>query len=273
MFAARLTANDQAGSSDGGTIVLDSALSSFTSNGALQAKNGSTLTSNVNVTGTGTLTALDNSAVNLAAGSSLNQQGGTSQVDGAVTLNGTFTVSSGTLKGAGTIIGIVVNSGGTVAPGDSPGTLTVNGSYSQGANGTLAIEFTNTAHDLLTVTGPAVTGGIVNFSFLDTSVATGIVGETFDFLTSAGVGTNLPSGLFFANETPDTTGQSNGFVTEAGPGGVYRIARDPSNANALQVVVLAVVPAPEPSQFAALGIGLLGLGALVLKARRRQWAD
>lgn len=269
MFAARLTANDQAGSSDGGTIVLDSALSSFTSNGALQAKNGSTLTSNVNVTGTGTLTALDNSAVNLAAGSSLNQQGGTSQVDGAVTLNGTFTVSSGTLKGAGTIIGIVVNSGGTVAPGDSPGTLTVNGSYSQGANGTLAIEFTNTAHDLLTVTGPAVTGGIVNFSFLDTSVATGIVGETFDFLDSTGLSTSIINPLFtqyFSNET------AGGLVTQAGPGGgVFRIAQNPQNANDLQVTVMAVTPAaaPEPSQYAAFAVGLLGLGALGLRARKR----
>jgi fibronectin-binding autotransporter adhesin len=36
--------------------------------------------------------------------------------------------------------------------------------------------------------------------------------------------------------------------------------------------VLNVVAAPEPSQYAAFGLGLLGLGGLVLRARRRSAA-
>ncbi len=254
----------------GGALTVGN-LGGFTSNGMLKAVSGGALNVAISTSGSGTVSTDKTSAINFIGGSSLNQQGGTSQVDGAVTLNGTFTVSSGTLKGTGTITGNVTNSGGTVAPGDSPGTLTVNGNFSQSGNGLLSIEFTKSAHDLLNVTGNAVTGGMVNFSFLDTSVAAGVVGQTFDFLSSTGLSTSLPSGLFFANETADPTGTSNGLVIEGGPGGgTYRISRDPLNTNALQVTVVAAIPAaaPEPSQYAAFAIGLLGLGALAFKARK-----
>ncbi len=180
-----LVNNGTIASDGGGTISVDSNLSSFTSNGALVAKNGSTLTSNVNVTGTGTVSALDTSTVNLNAGSALNQTGGTSQVDGTANLNGTFTLTSGTLNGTGTLTNTnVVNNGGTVKPGDPPGTLTISGTYAQN-NGTLNIEFNNATHSLLAVGGTATTGGTVNFSFLDKTVNPSVVGETFDFLTSA----------------------------------------------------------------------------------------
>ena len=50
----------------------------------------------------------------------------------------------GTLRGSGEVDGNVTNTSGTVAPGTSPGTLTVDGAYIQGAGGTLAIDVDGT---------------------------------------------------------------------------------------------------------------------------------
>ncbi len=48
-------------------------------------------------------------------------------------------LSGGTLAGTGTVQANLSNTGGTVAPGFSPGILNVTGNYTQGAGGTLAI--------------------------------------------------------------------------------------------------------------------------------------
>ena len=57
---------------------------------------------------------------------------------------GTIDVQEGTVQGSGTVGGSLVNTSGTVAPGNSPGTLTVDGDFSQAAGGTLAIELAGT---------------------------------------------------------------------------------------------------------------------------------
>jgi hypothetical protein len=74
----------------------------------------------------------------------LTQTGGVTDVK-ANTLNGTVNLQGGTLKGTGTLGGPVDNTGGTVAPGASPGLLTVTGNYTQGPGGTLQEEITGTA--------------------------------------------------------------------------------------------------------------------------------
>ncbi len=78
---------------------------------------------------------------------------------------------SATLKGSGTITGSLEQTGGTVAPGNSPGILSIGGNYSVSA-GTLAIEFGGLAgagvydpvggiygHDQLNVTGNVSVSG------------------------------------------------------------------------------------------------------------------
>ena len=61
------------------------------------------------------------------------------KVDGSITSN-TVVNQDGTLAGTGTVIGNVTNnSGGTVSPGDAPGTLTVN-NYTQMSGSTLLID-------------------------------------------------------------------------------------------------------------------------------------
>jgi hypothetical protein len=69
--------------------------------------------------------------------------------------------------GTGTISGAVLNTGGMVKPGDTPGTLTINGNYTQGSGGTLTIELGGSAagnYSVLDVTGRASLQGTVDFT-------------------------------------------------------------------------------------------------------------
>jgi autotransporter-associated beta strand protein len=72
--------------------------------------------------------------------------------------------TSGTLDGTGRIIGSLINNG-TVAPGNSIGTLTVQGNYTSSASSILEIEFDGAGNiDLLDVTGGAtLNGGTLRF--------------------------------------------------------------------------------------------------------------
>lgn len=84
----------------------------------------------------------------------------------------------GILSGNGTIIagegveeaGGLVNFAGTINPGTSPGTLTIDGNYEQGAAGTLLIEWAGLGEELfdrLIVTGDATLGGTLEIQLLD----------------------------------------------------------------------------------------------------------
>ena len=123
-------------------------------------------------------------------GNTLTQTG-----DGTLLINNSFNTGSGTivnsggvLGGGGSIGGDVQNSGGTVAPGNSPGTLTVDGNYNQGSGGTLAIEIGGTQpgveHDVLNVLGDASLAGTLSVSLIDGFTPSG--GNTFKVLTASG---------------------------------------------------------------------------------------
>lgn len=99
--------------------------------------------------------------------------GGTLIVNGQITespdyKSSMFSLNSGTVRGIGTITASrgFINSGGTVSPGNSIGTLTINGSYTQGAAGTLTAEVASpTSNDLLAITGAANLNGILQTSW------------------------------------------------------------------------------------------------------------
>ena len=91
----------------------------------------------------------------LAFNNVLNLNGNTLTKTGAGTLSinsqlsgpaGLVTASAGVVDGSGTIGGDLTNSGATVAPGNSPGKLTVAGDYLQTA-GSLEIEINGTSDD------------------------------------------------------------------------------------------------------------------------------
>ncbi len=119
---------------------------------------------------------------------------------GELSLNGNAEFSSltihepATLKGTGTIYGPVINYG-TIAPGNSIGTLTIDGNYTQLAGSVLEIEAGEGAADSLLVSGTAdVQGGSLvvipegyltsgNYTVLEANVLQG----TFDELLSPAV--------------------------------------------------------------------------------------
>ena len=90
---------------------------------------------------------------------------GTTTVSAKANLSasGTVNVTGGVLKGTGTVGSAVNNTGGTVEPGASPGTLNVNGSFTQSGNGTLVTDIAGTTagveYDRLAVSGQATLGG------------------------------------------------------------------------------------------------------------------
>ena len=132
------------------------------------------------------------------------QSAGTTQVDG--TLNSsttTVTVNGGTLKGTGTV-GANVTSHGTVAPGDSPGILHINGNFTQASDGTLSLEVqgTNPAtpdYDQLLISGTATLGGTLNVTLLG-----GFVPELGDQFTTMTYSSR--SGDFGTINLPPTVG-------------------------------------------------------------------
>ena len=99
----------------------------------------------------------------------------------------------GELWGTGSIFTNRMNNGGidtfgTIYPGSSPGTLTVDGDYFQAGSGVLVIEIGGTEagvdHDVLNVLGDITIAGTVVFEFIEGFAPR--AGQTFDFLDASG---------------------------------------------------------------------------------------
>ena len=98
---------------------------------------------------------------------------------GALSING----ANGMLRGAGSVLAPVNNLSGTVAPGNSIGTLNIVGNYTQGPTSLLDIEMTAGSSDVLAVTGNAQLAGTVRFTQFG---AAPTLGQTSTFLTTGG---------------------------------------------------------------------------------------
>jgi outer membrane autotransporter protein len=148
------------------------------------------------------------SGLNIRAGATLNTTISSFVDAGTLTVNGAFnpralSIFGGRVHGTGNISTLagITNAGGTVAPGNSIGTLTFTGNYVQGAGGLLEIELTNGASDVLAVTGNATLGGTVSFMPFGPSP---LEGQSYIFLTTGGTITGqfgivrdlLPGALF-----------------------------------------------------------------------------
>lgn len=115
--------------------------------------------------------------------------GGTLRVDGTLPSTCTVTVrNTATLDGTGTTGAVIVQSGGTLAPGHSPGTLTTagidlksGGTFSAEINGTTA----GTDYDQVVSSGPVSLGGAT----LNVSVGyTPAVGDHYTIIDNTGAG-------------------------------------------------------------------------------------
>jgi hypothetical protein len=147
-----------------------------------------------------------NNELNLNGASHIKDGPGTMNINNRLTTaGGDITVNGGTLGGHGSVGGNVTNTAGSVAPGSSPGILTIDGNYTQGASGSIALQIGGLVpgddHDKLIVTGTAdlngsvaveLTGGYTpsandTFDVLDFSAFVDS-GYTFDFSAAMGVG-------------------------------------------------------------------------------------
>jgi hypothetical protein len=163
--------------------------------------------------------------------------------------------STGTLSGTGAVNGVVENQG-TMRPGDSPGTFTINGSYLQDAQGTLDILLGGTGagqFGQLIVNGNAVLDGT-----LDVELFGGFdpeAGEIFEILSGNISGAfakvlfpTLSDGLFFKLDQ-EKNGVFLDVLSGTGGGG-------------------GGTSMPEPGSLMLLASGLAGLLGIRARSRR-----
>jgi hypothetical protein len=160
--------------------------------------------------------------------------------------------NEGLLKGTGTLQSNVLTNNGHVSPGASIGTLSIAGSFVQGAGGTFDVDIGSLlSNDLLLVSGTATLDGTLALHcFAACSLA---VGDEVVILDSVG---NL--GGSFATVT------LNGFKT-----GAFTVDYDLVGDRVLLHVTESVTAVPEPQTWALMLGGLMLMGHLVRRRTRR----
>ena len=212
---------------------------SFTNHGTLL--DGGVLAGAFNNTGTltnsGAVTVTNSSS--LTTSSDYTQTTGRTIVDGALTATGGAIVRilGGTLSGSGTINGNVVV-GGTLMPGDDPGTLTIFGNYEQTGAGMFDELISPYSRAFLDVSGNVVLqpGAALEITLLDGFNPLGSTVSIMDFSSFSG---RFANGWSFWDD---------GYLWDI----TYR----------QHEVDVTAVQAPEPSSLLLLGFGALALGAL-----------
>ncbi len=146
-----------------------SVLGAITDNATLAVNRSDTFTLANLITGTGGFQQIGSGTTILTATNTYT--GPTAVLSGRLAVNGSITSdvtvgSNGNLGGTGTIFGAVQNNG-TITPGNSIGTLTINGSYTQAVGTFYQVELNAAGQsDLIHVTGApgtaTILGGTVN---------------------------------------------------------------------------------------------------------------
>jgi hypothetical protein len=161
---------------------------------------------------------------------------------------GAFNMTGGTLKNANTIAFALNQTGGTLAPGASPGTTTIQGSYTLGAAGILDIDLNgpNAGTDfdqVIMTTGTLSLAGnlLAHVGF------TPALGSQFEIIDNQGANPVLGQ---FANA----------------PGGIYSVGAIQFSVNYAggdgNDVVLTTTAVPEPSILCLSGLAFAGLMGL-----------
>ncbi len=192
--------------------------------------------------------------INLVGGRLTTDMGGTFLNYGILINNyimsqdGGINITGGSLGGTGTMTGdVTIGSRASVHPGNSPGTLTINGTFSSSGNLLFDIGGLNAGqYSVLQINGDAIfTGGNVEFDFITGYSAK--PGDSWD--------------LLFADSI---TGWDTLAFTLAGLGNGLSWEIDPfTNGERLLITVSPNAVVPIPPAFFLLGSGLLGLGALM----------
>jgi autotransporter-associated beta strand protein len=155
--------------------------------------------------------ALTLTGTNSYTGATALNQGGLI-VNGSIASSSALTVNNNTfVGGTGTLPTTTVNAGGMLAPGNSIGTISVNGNLTFNAGSTYFVEVSPTEADRTNVTGTASLAGTVAAVFLPgsyiqrsyTLIAAAARNGTFDALATGG----LPAGFTAAMNYTSTEAQ------------------------------------------------------------------
>lgn len=165
----------------------------------------------------------------------------------------------GSLEGAGALSGNVLVADGTLAPGASPGTLSIDGGAVFGRASAVDIELAGVAsgtdHDRIEISGNASLGGVLVVSFLDGFESEARGSDVFAVLDAEG---DLSGG--FLNAASGAR-----MLTADGLGSfeVWYGAGSPFDPTAVMLTGFRAVPEPGSA-----GLILLGMGVIRVMARK-----
>lgn len=228
----------------------------------------------------GILSVVSNETIGRLGAGNFTQTGGTHEVGNTITIHakGTYNLAGGTLSAAtiafngggvfsftgGTLAvgffgGSLVNAGGTLAPGASPGVTTIWGDYTQSATSVFSAEIggliAGTQYDQLNVDGTAVLDGKLQVSLYGQFVPQ--AGSYFDILTA-----EVIQGSFVSFES---AALSTGLAWQV----FYLQDVDGTSLDVVRLRVAEVAaPVPEPGTYAMMLAGLGMLGFMVGRRKR-----
>ncbi len=235
----------------GGQVLLPTLASVAPANTTISLKADGT-SSLVNVAGLTTLNALGGSLTASNGGTIQLTSGVIHMTKATATLSNSGTMdvgtleldSGGTLTGTGTLTGNVVNAG-AVNPGGPSGQLTIMGSYTQTAAGTLAFTLSGlqaTQYGQLVVNGNAALGGALTASLGNNFVlALGDSFQVMSFTSATGIFTTLTGLQLGANRQLEPTGTATSLsLTAAAAQGPAILSITPSGAVSTAVSAVAI---------------------------------
>lgn len=249
------------------TITLNATALTINQTGVTTYGNG-TATQTSTITGTGSVTLDSSSTGTLTLASPNTYQGGTavnggtllvSNATGSGTGTGAVTVSTaGTIGGIGIIGGNLTVNDGTLAPGASPGTLTVNGALVLNSQSVLAYEL-NGGNEAVDDGTNDLVKGVTDLTLAGTLNVT----ETSSFLSA-----QENDAWRLVNYSGSLLGNSLAIGSMPALSSGLAFAIDATTAGQINLLVVAAA-VPEASALAMLGL-VGGLGTAVQVWRRRR---
>ena len=177
----------------GNVALTVSPLGSAVNQGTLQQSLGTGTTTFNTPTFVNTGTVLAQSGT-LLLGSNLMQNSGTLELDSGTISTTSFVLNGGQVIGTGTLRGDVDNNDAIISPGFSIGSITIDGNYTQSAEGTLLVELAGldtSQFDRLIINGNATLGGQLVVTALSPYADIALAGDDFNIISAQSLNGNF----------------------------------------------------------------------------------